>query len=190
MLLVAFLDAVSLYTADTSDDCDTPCLLTLQYNYHDPVLLLSTPCLLPLQYNYLENFPGAYNDAANSYQSLSYSGDGDAATRGCGCQVCPDRPCGLGRSGPAPGPLKTDTRAPPGSQMVSAGLEACAGSSGNCMTINGRDCCMAVNSYQYSATDAGDACTARCDNWWSAISVARPLTALWGTVQQTLPYTP
>lgn len=150
-----------------------------------------TACLCwRLQYNYLENIPGAYSDSTNNYQALSYSGDGNADSKLCGCQVCPDRPCGLGRSGPAPGPLKNDPEVPD-IQAVSAGLESCGGSSGACMTINGRDCCIAVNSYQYSQADAaGTACSANCNNWFSAISSARPLQALWGTVQYTLPYTP
>jgi hypothetical protein len=144
-----------------------------------------------LQYNYIENFPSAFNSTANNFQSLAYSGDGSTGTAqvpgGCGCSVCPSMPCGLGRSGPASGPLTRDPRQP-NNGAVNVQLEACGGSSGNCMTIGGRSCCMAVDSYEYRAASA-NSCANVCQNYWSTISSQKPLANLWATVRQTLPRT-
>jgi hypothetical protein len=145
--------------------------------------------LLSLQYNYIENIPTAYNSSANTFQSLSYSGDGNNATKSCGCYACSNVPCNVARSGPAPGPLVPDPRLNSTSApaAVNANLEACAGSSGNCMTINGQSCCIAVDSYEYLPNDSGTACSSTCSNYWSVISVNKPLSNLWGTVRQKLP---
>jgi hypothetical protein len=144
--------------------------------------------LLSLQYNYIENIPTAYNSSANTFQSLSYSGDGNAASNACGCVACPNITCNVARSGPAPGPLVPDPRNNSTPPAVNANLEACSGSSGNCMTINGQSCCIAVDSYEYKATT--DACASTCSNYWSVISVKKPLVNLWGTVMQKLPAPP
>jgi len=139
--------------------------------------------LFCLQYNYVENFPTTANA---SFWALSYSGDGVAEGRRCGCSVCPNMPCGLGRSGPAPGPLRTDPRQP-NNGAVGASLEGCAGSSGNCMTVNGQSCCLGTFSYERVDRTA-PVCTSACDlNFWSSISAAAPLTALWTNVTVRLP---
>lgn len=139
------------------------------------------------QYNYIENIPNAFTSTANTFQSLSYSGDGDASSSppSCGCEACSSMPCGLAQSGPANGPLTTDS-AQTGNGAVNAQLEACLGSSGNCMSINGQACCMAVDSYEYSASTT-DACASGCSNYWSSISAARPLSILWQRIQYSLP---
>lgn len=146
--------------------------------------------LCPLsQYNYVENVPSVYTSTSNTFQTLSYSGDGTNGTAaspgGCGCAVCPNMPCGLARSGPAPGPLKPDERAPTNG-AVNPNLEACGGSSGNCMTLNGLSCCVAVDSYEYRAK-SDDSCANVCANYWSTISVQKPLAVLWANVTWTLP---
>lgn len=148
------------------------------------LLLLLLHCL---QYNYIENIPDASISLNNTFTSLSYAGDGSNATTTssglCGCKVCPDMPCGLGRSGPAPGPLKTDPRQPTNG-AVNARLELCGGSTGSCMTVNGQSCCLAVGTYGYTS---GSPCTSGCNNYFSTISAAKPLSALWSSVTLTLP---
>lgn len=141
-----------------------------------------------LQYNYLENIPDALTATSNTFQVLSYIGSGNNGTDGrakrCGCTACPSMPCGLARSGPAPGPLTRDSQALYNS-AVNAKLEGCGGSSGSCMTVNGQSCCVAVFSYERPDTNA--ACASTCNNYWSSITRAKPLSALWLNVTWVLP---
>lgn len=151
------------------------------------------PCVLlvTLQYNFIQNFPGILTSTTNTFQAMSYSGDGSNATTTssgrCGCQVCPSIPCGRARTGPAPGPPTIDPRNPTNG-AVNPKLEACAGSSGSCMTINGRTCCVGTMSYEYLNT-AGP-CANGCTNYWSTLSVSQPLVSLWYNVSLPLPKPP
>jgi hypothetical protein len=143
-----------------------------------------------LQYNYVENFPTIFNSTANTFESLSYSGDGfnstDTSAGACGCVACPSMPCGLGRSGPSRGPIQDDPRAP-GNLAVNPDLEKCGGGSGNCLTINGQTCCFATDSYEYRPSPPQSACTSICENYWSSISRKQPLARLWSNISVPLP---
>lgn len=149
--------------------------------------------LLFVQYNYAENLPSPLTNASSTYQSMSYTWDGFAASGstpgGCGCTQCPSMPCSLGRSGPTPGPLQLDARNTTNG-AVNANLEACYGGDGACMTINGESCCIGVFSYQYVSNNASvPVCTSFCSNYWSTISVTKPLADLWSNVSWRLPRT-
>lgn len=139
------------------------------------------------QYQYQENLADLANSSSSTFESLAYSGDGTPAGKKhprCGCQACPSVPCGLAQTGPAAGPLRTDPKHPRNG-AVSAGLESCGGSSGSCMTVNGQTCCIAVDSY--SRSSGADPCTSLCASYWSSISAAKPLSALWSKVHYPLP---
>jgi hypothetical protein len=128
-------------------------------------------------YNYIENVDTA--SESNVWQSTSYADAGSETT--CGCKVCPNVTCNLALTGPRAGALEADTQVD--NLAYKPSLEACVGGSGNCLSMNGDACCVGTFSYAYSTA----ACESTCNNYWSAISVERPLSDLWETVQEPLP---
>jgi hypothetical protein len=135
------------------------------------------------QYNYIENVNTA--STSNSWQAMSYAGRGGTVgeARFCGCEVCPDTTCNLARTGPWTGALQVDP-ARPDNKAFNAKLEVCVSGNGNCLSMNGDACCVAVYSYEYNPATP---CTSSCTSYWSGISSARPLSALWDQVQVQLP---
>ena len=73
----------------------------------------------------------------------------------------------------------------PNNMAYNPTLEACGGSSGNCLTVNGDTCCLGVMSYEYQSR--GGPCESSCSNYWSGISSAKPLSDLWSDIQYSLP---
>lgn len=134
------------------------------------------------KYQYIENV--GVTSTTNSWESRSYIGSGSVAAKSCGCQVCTGMTCNLSKAGPRTGGLAPDGQQPP-NLAYSPSLEACQGASGNCLSVNGEACCFGTDSYEYPAEEA---CTSTCKNYWSAITVLKPLTALWSDVQVPLPH--
>jgi hypothetical protein len=141
------------------------------------------------QYNYIENINTA--STSNTWLTRGFSWAGvntatDPIDNRCGCKVC-DVPCNLAVSGPRVGALTEDEEAFDPALAFNPGLEACGGSSGACMSVNGNTCCVGTQSYERIPEDNPDTCTSLCSNFWSGISVDLPLSDLWSEVQVPLP---
>lgn len=149
--------------------------------YDQGIIFLNDPRPGPFfKYNYIENINTA--SATNSWVSRSYVSGGSQGGS-CGCNVCAGMSCNLSKAGPYTGPLTPD-QYNVGNMAYKPNLEACGGSSGNCLDLNGDGCCVGTDSYEFTPKTA---CENTCENYWSSITSKRPLEALWNEVQIDLP---
>lgn len=142
------------------------------------------------QYNYMENFDTT--SSFNTWLTRGFSWEGtnsstDPILNRCGCIVCPATTCNLAMSGPTIGGITSDPDAPVPNTAYNPQLEACGGSSGACMSVNGDACCVGTQTYERIPADNANTCSSLCSNYWSAISSAKPLSQLWSTIQYKLP---